>query len=323
MPPKHINVIVFGPTGAVGSVVAHEAHNRGAQQVWLAMRDPTKPLPLPSLNTLPRVQADLTDASSIAQALAHTRATAAYLYLVPSADDMQAAVQALRDGGVEHVVFLSSYSLAGADTSAQQLGEIPATAVIPYVHARVELALGAAAGGFASWVALRPGQFASNHLRLSLGAAPRQEDGKKQKAYVVDEGVLGDNIAPEDVGAVGGAVLVEPPPTTTTVGVVIPLCGPELRTRSEDWALIKEVTGRTDIDSEPVAAEEFVRDMVANKGLPRAMAEYVHESQLRMRESYTGELYREAIANVERYTGRKPLTFREYLERHKEDWQAA
>ena len=41
---KYDNVIIFGPTGAVGTAAAREAGKRGAK-VWLAMRDTNKKIP--------------------------------------------------------------------------------------------------------------------------------------------------------------------------------------------------------------------------------------------------------------------------------------
>lgn len=78
-------VLVFGPTGNVGSIVACTAQQQGAK-VFLAMRDTGKPIP--SLSALQesdggfeRVQADLMDPVSVRSAVEKTKATAAFVYL--------------------------------------------------------------------------------------------------------------------------------------------------------------------------------------------------------------------------------------------------
>lgn len=318
MSPKYDNVIVFGPTGQVGGLVALAAHTHGAK-VWLAMRDPSKPIPeitshVETSGNFARIQADLSDADSVAHAIATSSAKAAYLYLIQGNTNPQPAIQALRDGGVEHVVFLSSYSL---QVEGEGLRQIPKEDQIPYAHAKVEIAIEEI--GFPSFVALRPAQFASNHMRLALNRGL-----KPPKATVVDESIVGDNIAPEDIGAVGGAVLVNPPQPAQAEArgkTTIPLCGPELRTKKEDWEMIKKVTGREDIDATPITGDEFVKNLMGN-GVPRAVAEYVLKAQDEMKESYKEELWREAVRNVERYAGRPAMKFEAYLEKHKAEWQA-
>jgi NAD(P)-dependent dehydrogenase (short-subunit alcohol dehydrogenase family) len=104
--------IVFGPTGYVGSATAHTAHDRGAEVV-LAMRDPSKPIRGLLSPELPagfkKIQADLADPSSVHTVVTTTGAKHAFIYLVfGSPDSMRSTIEALKSGGIDFVVFLSS-----------------------------------------------------------------------------------------------------------------------------------------------------------------------------------------------------------------------
>ena len=162
-------VIVFGPTGQVGSATAIAAAKATtaaataataaataatAEEVILAMRDVTKPLPacfrafqdsFPGFPDFKRVQADLSDPRSVYEAVASFGGSVkrAFVYGVektkPSRTDpsgigggedtetekeeeeeeeeedyMLSAFQALRQAGVDFVVLLSGYALQGS-----------------------------------------------------------------------------------------------------------------------------------------------------------------------------------------------------------------
>ncbi|KAJ5711973.1 hypothetical protein N7488_006129 [Penicillium malachiteum] len=105
-------VIVFGPTGRVDSVVALTAHEEGAQVV-LAMRDPSKQIPRLDNFSAKRVQADLNQPETIKAAVEQTGAKRAFIYLAHATrDGMRSSIEALKEAGVESVVFLSSFSIS-------------------------------------------------------------------------------------------------------------------------------------------------------------------------------------------------------------------
>lgn len=103
-------VIIFGPTGNVGSVAALTAAQLGAKVV-LAMRDTQKAIP--DLNadeeisgSFERVQADLTQPETVISAVNKTQAKSAFIYLnFGMPDGMKATIQALKSSGIEFVVF--------------------------------------------------------------------------------------------------------------------------------------------------------------------------------------------------------------------------
>lgn len=181
MAARYDNVIIFGPTGAVGGSAALEASKRGAK-VWLAMRNTSKeiaeiPADVEKSGKFERVQADLTDPGSVATAVKKSGAKAAYFYLVfGTHDHMRGSLQAMKDAGVEYVVFLSSAMLApGTD-----LRSFSPEHFIGYSHAQVELALEEI--GFPHVTSIRPAVFASNHFNMVL-----DKSAKPPKANITYE----------------------------------------------------------------------------------------------------------------------------------------
>ncbi|KAF7302524.1 NmrA domain-containing protein [Mycena chlorophos] len=314
--PQYSNVLVFGATGGVGGFVALEAHKRGAK-VWLAMRDTSKTISEIPADvekaagaSIARVQADLTDAASVTKAVAESGAKAAFIYLIANALDKQRnAIKALREAGVENIVFLSSY---GVQAEGDALRAIPQSEIIPFVHAQVEIAIEDLA--FPSFVALRPASFASNFFKNYL-----DRSAKPPKAQIIHEDAYADNIVPEDIGAVGAVVLLSPPATGKTS---IFLAGSPQRQAKDSWALIKQITGRTDIDTTPTSPDAFVATFTA-KGMPEAMPRYLLKILDRARGGFSGPAYEAGVANVSKYLGREPTSFEQYLEKHKAEWQSA
>ncbi|KAF7308488.1 NmrA domain-containing protein [Mycena chlorophos] len=306
---KYRSVLVFGPTGNVGGFIALEAHKRGAK-VWLAMRDTKKEIPaippdVEKNGNFRRVQADLLDAPSVSRAVTESGAAAVFLY-VPhgSLDFGRSMLKAMYDAGVEYIVFLS-VRLTG------DLRAIPQSNWNAYVHAQIEI--GAGEIGFPLFTALRPGWFASNYLKNFL--APPVA-GKAPKAMIVYEDSIFDNIAPEDIGAVGGTVLVERPQSPTAGSMSkkeIFLMGPDLRPVKENWELIKNITGRHDIDTSLTSPDAFKETLIAN-GVPPAVAETILGGLEKARGGIPEAEHRPA---VEKATG-----FGDYIALHKAEWQA-
>ncbi|KAJ7050448.1 hypothetical protein C8F01DRAFT_689305 [Mycena amicta] len=315
MSHKYDNVIVFGPTGTIGGLVALEAHKRGAK-VWLAMRNTSKTIPeIPSdiekSGNFVRVQADLSDPLSVGNAIKASGAKAAYFYLVHgSPDSSRASLQAMRDAGVEYIVFLSSYSV---QKEGKELRAITKAEWIAFEHAQVEI--GVEDIGFPFFTTLRPAFFASNYFKNYLDRSV-----KPPKAVIVDENSTFDHITPEDIGVVGGAVLVERP---SDVKETLYLCGPELHTIKDAWQLVKKVTGRDDIDTTPGSPAQFAQVM-ASKGIPAVITNHLLDvfEKARGASGFLGPQYQAGVANVAKYTGRAPMTFVDYLEAHKAEWQA-
>lgn len=314
MAARYDNVIIFGPTGAVGGSAALEASKRGAK-VWLAMRNTSKtieeiPQDLEKSGKFERVQADLSDQESVAAAIKKSGAKAAYLYLIfGSPDHMRGSLQAMRDAGVEYVVFLSSMAVE----SGKDLRSFSPEHFIGYSHAQVELALEEI--GFPYVTALRPASFASNHFNVIL-----DKSAKPPKANIAYGDSLVDNIVPDDIGRVGGAVLVERPSNGKEI---IILWGPEIITMKDSWAIIKRVTGRDDFDTMPLGPEEWLVKITQHTPLPVAKEILrLHDVGRNPEASLLGPEHQKAVANIPKYSGKAPTKFEDYIEAHKKEWQA-
>ncbi|KAG7285880.1 hypothetical protein NEMBOFW57_008174 [Staphylotrichum longicolle] len=279
------NVLIFGATGGVGSFTTLAAHALGAN-ITLAMRDTSKPIPnLPSsLSTsLPRVHADLTDPTSIHTAVTTSHATAAFIYCAFGAPDhMRGAITALKAAGVELVVFLSSSSIKG-DVRA-----VPPSDFIPWQHAQVEIVLEEVFGP-AGYVAVRPGYFASNLLvhakRVAKGEVVTMPYPEAEFDYVVP-GDIGRLVAQREV------------------------------VRAMGKAVGKEVTieGFTE-------EEDAVKFVVENLGLPELAAKQLVKGFRAVAEGldvFEKTEYEEAVANIEKYGGKKATTVYEWVEENKD-----
>jgi len=302
-------VIVFGPTGNIGSIVARTACKKGAK-VYLAMRDPKKTIPglsqeAEQAGKYERLQADLTDAGSIRAAVQKSGAQAAFLYLaMGSPDHMLSAFQALKDGGVQQVVFLSSFTVP-----EDGLETIDPADLISYIHAACELSMRKV---FAKeqLVAIRPGSFATNALQHKAGI-----DDKEVKILKSER--TADWITNDDMGEVSGTVLVEGQRDGQDA---IYLFGPEMVSQKSGFEIIGKVLGE-EIKVVDVDAEEALKEYVRG-GLPEPIAKYLI-SAIEKTGSATDFMvlapgkHEEGVANVKKYTGHPALGFEEWVGRNK------
>ena len=302
-------VIVFGPTGNIGSITAQTASKKGAK-VYLAMRDPKKAIPgltqeAEQAANYERLQADLTDAESIRAAVQKSGAQAAFLYLAFSSQDhMLSTFQALKDGGIQHVVFLSSFTVP-----RDGLEDVQAADMISFVHAQAELSLRKV---FAKeqLVAIRPGSFATNALHNKSGIDAR-------KVKILSSERVSDWITNEDMGEVSGTVLVEGQRDGQDV---IYLFGPEMVTQKSAFQTIGKVLGE-EIDVVDVDGEEALQEYLKG-GMPEPIAKYLI-GLIEKTGSNGGGMdlvpgrHEEGVANVKKYTGHQALGFEEWAGRNK------
>lgn len=302
-------VIVFGPTGAVGSATTRTAEGLGAKVV-LAMRNIEKPIPgldnaVEKQGSFERVYADLTKPDTVRDAVTTTGAKYAFIYLAHGTHDhMKSTIEALKSTGIELVVFLSSYTVQG------DLKAIQPSDVIPYVHAQVEINL-REIFGVDGFVAARPGYFASNTREYKAGF----EKGEV-KIYKPDARI--DCIVPEDIGRVCGTVLANGPQDEHRA---IYLYGPEILSQMDSIKILARVL-RIDPKIEVIDEQEAYKMIVEERGFPAPMAKYMLG---RMGKSITeqtqvfGYPVKEGqLSNVKKYSGRKATTFEEWVEQNKQ-----
>lgn len=304
-------VIVFGPTGAVGSAAALTAEELGAK-VFLAMRNREKPIP--NLNTakedhgnFERIYADLTKPDTVRDAVNITGAKYAFIYCAHgSPDHMKATIGALKSAGIDLVVFLSSYTVSG-DLKAIQPSEI-----IPYRHAQVEINLEEIFGAN-HFMAVRPGSFASNtrqyKVRVRIGEV---------KIYMPD--AKADCIVAEDIGRVCGTILAKGPQDEQRA---IYLYGPELLSQTDIFGILGKVLGKN-LKIEIVDEQEAYKMLVKEHGLPPPIAKYMvgrmGKNTTEHLAAYGYSVKEEHLSNVQKYSGRKATTFEEWVEQNKQEF---
>ena len=299
------SVIVFGPTGSVGSIAARTAEEHGAK-VWLAMRDASKDIPGLSAEQeksgrYERVQADLQKPDTLAEAVQTSGAKRAFIYLAHgSSDHMKSALEALRSTGIEFVVFLSSFTIN------TELQDIAPSEVIPYIHAQVEINL-AKVFGSENFVALRPGAFATNLLqnKHSINAGDVSLFGARWEM---------DAITPIDMGQVAGKILVTGPHNGQHI---VYLYGPEIMEQGDAIKRIGKILGK-DVTITELDAQEAL-NMYTKAGMPQPFADYMVKAL--SRSSHEASLnrirYEEGVKNVEQYAGRPATRLEEWAETNK------
>lgn len=301
-------VIVFGPTGNIGSVAARTASKKGAT-VYLAMRDPKKAIPgltkeAEQSGKYERIQADMSDAASVRSAVGKTGAEAAFLYLVfGSPDNMLATFQALKDGGIKHVVFLSSLTVP-----KENLENVKPDNLISYSHSQAELSLRKVFPK-EQLVAIRPGSFATNVLHHKKGIIERKVKLSKYAFYA-------DMITNEDMGEVSGTVLVEGQRDGEDY---VYLFGPEVVVEENTFQTLSKVLGE-EIEVVKVDDDEALQELIREdlpepvaKFLVKAMKDVDGDASLAL----AGAPHKEGVDNVKKYTGHPAVGFEEWAGRNK------
>lgn len=304
---KTNKVLVFGPTGGTGRATALEAARRGAQ-VWLAMRDTSKPILGVTKEKeaelgFNRVQADLFDPVSIKEAVKSSGAMAAFVYMnLENQDHMRSTFEALKEAGICYVVLQSSAGIKG------NLQDIPESDFIPWKHAQAEIALEETG---ISHTVIRPGYFASNLFWLL-------DEIRSGEIDVFCPDAKFDYVVREDIGTVCGAVLAEPKFQEGKEGKAakpIYIIGPQLLTQKDAFATLSRVLGREIKIKEIPDVEGFVQK------IPWMPAPVARSIALNMEESKDSDkkypMFEEAAHNMLKYAGREGTKFVDWLEKNK------
>ncbi|OOF94044.1 hypothetical protein ASPCADRAFT_6798 [Aspergillus carbonarius ITEM 5010] len=297
-------VIVFGPTGAVGSAAARTAQQQGSK-VYLALRDITKSVPGLTADQereggFERVQADFSQPETISTAVAQSHAKHAFIYTdLTSADYMRASFTALKAAGIESVVLLSTFGIQENIRSA----EISLQEVF----------------GANGYVAVRPGFYASNTLWWK---APIQT-GHVNLAW--PDGPF-DWISPEDIGGVCGTILAHKAKGIDLAAgeSFVYLVGPEQMSvrgvvETIGRVLRKEVT-ITEVE-EQEALDSLVNQSGLHEGIARSVLGFCRSAT--EGDSFIDiPAYGESVGNIQKYLRRAPMRFHEWVEANQDKFMA-
>ena len=305
------HVIIFGPTGNIGSVAARTAQEHGAK-VFLAMRDPAKPIPgltaeQEKSGGFERIQADLSQPETVAAAIHKSGAKRAFIYLVHgSTDHMKSTIEALKSAGVQFLVFLSSYTIP------RESGDVPQHDIIPFIHAQVENNI-AKIFQPQDYVFVRPGGFATNSLWWKAGI-----NAGEVKLYCPD--VKFDYISHIDMGKVSGTILVKGPQDGDNI---VYLYGPRMVSQKDAVLTIGKALDR-DVKVTSIDAEEGV-DIYKGVGMPDVLAKYLVKKMNELNEEGPNNvltLYETGVSNIQKYTGKPAMTFQEWAKENKQLFNA-
>ncbi|MHC3469084.1 NAD(P)H-binding protein [Streptomyces sp. 7R007] len=266
--------VVTGATGNVGRTLVRLLVAAGEEVTAVARQVTAADVP-PGVRA---VAADLGDVESLRPALRGARA----VFLLVAGEDPEGIVGAAKAAGVARIVLLSSQ---GAGTRPDA-----------YAHAaRFEAAV---RNSGLEWTVLRSGGLASNALAW---AEPIR---RHRTAAAPFADVALPFVDPDDVAAVGAAVLREP----GHAGAVYTLTGPAPTTPRERAAAVADALG------EPVRFQEQTR-AEAHAQLSRFMPPPVVEGTLAVLGEPTGE-ERRVSPDVERVLGRAPRPFAQWAARN-------
>ncbi|KAI9042948.1 NmrA-like family protein [Aspergillus affinis] len=295
--PKYRRVIVFGATGDVGSDAALRAHHEGAA-VSLAMRNPSTPIP--KIDGLPfkRYKADLTQPDTLRTAVRVADAKAAFIYGIFNGPDyMRTALRALKEAGIEYVVFLSSFIIL------TDIHAVDPSDIVPWEHAQVEIALEEVYGRD-SYVTVRPAFYSSNILHEKHAILQGEVKLPNPDAKF-------DFIASEDIGHVAGTILVNGAPEH-----IVRLLGPEEMALRDAVLIVGDVLGK-EVRVTRISREEAAAQMEA-AGMPTPMVNWHLHNVIDRPGSYLqspdAPTARDSILS---YAKHPPHRFQEWVEKNK------
>ena len=280
--------LITGATGNIGRPLIEQLHEQGHDARAL-VRDPSRAELLPA--GIDIAVGNLDDADSVISALKGVDSVF-LLHAGPGTTQTQNMIDAAREVGVNRIVLLSSI---GARL-------IPNPMIGAILAAREDLLR--ASGLEVTY--LRPNGLMSN----ALGWA----DGIRENNRVVDPTDPGRQpvVDPDDIARVAALVLTQ----DGHVGHGYILNGPEALTAREQVEILSEVLGR-DIEFVAVTPEQAAQDAIEN-GTPAQLAGAMQNLNELFRAGRAGVI----ADDIENLTGVAPRTFREWSERHIDEFRS-
>ena len=280
---KDQTLLVTGASGHFGRIAVEELLARGATKVIAGTRDPAKLADLAARGVTVR-RVDFDDAASLASGFAGVDRV-----LIISTDGIgkrvaqqSAAVAAAKAAGVKHIVYTSAPA-ARPDADAGLAPE----------HFWTEVAIAQSGLGF---TILRDHMYAENTL---MSAAHEIASGQLF-------GLIGDRgtsyVTRADAARTAAGALLAAEGQT-----ILDVTGPAPVTNDERAALYARITGKT-VSSIAITPPELTAGMVA-AGLPEGFAKALVAFQADAVIGFHGAV----TDTVERFSGRKPQAFADFL----------
>lgn len=281
--------LITGSTGHIGRPLVAQLHEEG-RDVRALVRDADRAVLLP--DGIDIAVGNLDDADSVAAALRGVDSVF-LLHVGSGTTQTQIMIDAARSAGVNRIVLLSS---VGARL-------IPVAGLIPASLAAREDLL-RASGLDVTY--LRPTSLMSNTLAWA--------DGIRENNQVIDATGPGVQVPvdPEDVARVAARVLTE----DGHVGHGYILNGPEALTVREEVEILSDVLGRA-IELVDVTPEQAAKEAI-ERGTPAQLAEAVQHLNEMFRARRVGQI----ADDIENLTGIAPATFRDWCERHVDEFSS-
>jgi uncharacterized protein YbjT (DUF2867 family) len=281
--------LITGSTGHIGLPLVEQLHKDG-HDVRALVRDASRAKLLP--DSIDIAVGNLDDAGSVAAALRGVDSVF-LLQVGTGTAQTQIMIDAARPAGVDRIVLLSS---VGARL-------VPLAGLIPQSLTDRETLL-RASGLDVTY--LRPTSLMSNALSWAGGI--------RENNRVVDPTDPGVQVPvdPDDVARVAARVLTE----DGHVGHGYILNGPEALTVREEVAILSDVLGRT-IEFVAVTPEQAAKEAM-KRGTPAPLAEAMQQ----LNEMFRARLVGQIADDVENLTGAAPATFRQWCERHADEFRA-
>jgi uncharacterized protein YbjT (DUF2867 family) len=281
--------LITGPTGNIGRPLVEQLHKEG-HDVRALVRDASRAELLPGGVDI--AVGNLDDPVSVAAALRGI-ASVFLLHVGPGTTQTQTMIEAARSAGVNRIVLLSS---VGARM-------IPVAGPIPQSLTDRENLL-RASGLDVTY--LRPASLTSNKLAWA--------DGIRENNRVLDPTYPGIEVPvdPRDVARVAARVLTE----DGHVGKGYILTGPEVFTVREEVEILSDVLGHS-IEFVAGTPEQGANEAIAH-GVPAPLAKASRQLDEMFRARRVGQL----SDDIENVTGVAPATFRDWCERHADEFRA-
>lgn len=280
--------LITGSTGHIGRPLVEQLHQEG-HDVRALVRDASRADLLP--DGVDIAVGNLDDAGSVAAALRGVDSVF-LLHVGVGTAQTQIVIDAARSAGVNRIVLLSS---VGARL-------IPLAGLMPESFAAREDLL-RASGLDVTY--LRPTSLMSNTLSWAGGI--------RENNQVVDPTDPGVQVPvdPDDIARVAARVLTE----DGHIGHGYILSGPEALTVREQVGILSDVLGRT-IEFVAITPEQAAKEAI-ERGTPVQLAGAMQNLNEMFRARRVGQV----ADDVENLTGIAPATFRDWCERHADEFR--